>query len=180
MKNKSTLTLFTFFLSFSICLVASAQKLKSNNDFTLSVLKYSDNPNFEKEHIHVLELKNNSMQISEYAIKLVTENCSEKKKYNSQSIKSTENELMNIKTQMFLNDSNGKEMTGEVIQLNPNDTVKLYLKTQQNSNAVLDSWNCTNIVATKLLKNKIKSSSSKKSELVVIKTFVRNPNNKGH
>jgi hypothetical protein len=180
MKNKSTLTLFTFFLLLSHCFVVSAQKQKSNNDFTLTVIEQSKKPNYKKEHIHVLELKNNSGQMSEYAITVVTNNCSDKKNNTLQNIKSTNPENSNIKTQLFLNDLNRAEWANEVLKVKPNASVKLFLKTLQNNNAVLDSWNCTDIQITKLSNKTLKGSKNKKSESVIIKTFVPNPNSKGH
>ncbi|SHJ19481.1 hypothetical protein [Algibacter luteus] len=180
MKNKSNLKLITFVLTCCICIVVNAQKQNSNNDFTVNVVKSSNESNFEKEHIHVLELKNNSKQLSEYVITMVTNNCSNQKQYDAYNIKSTNKEFTNINTKMFLNDLKGKELTSEVVQVKPNQSIKLYLKTQQNSKAVLDSWNCTKIQATKLSKNQAKGSNSEMSESVMIKTIVRNPNNKGH
>jgi hypothetical protein len=180
MKNKSTLTLFTFLVACCIGFAVSAQQNKSSNDFTIGIVKPSNRSNLEKEHVHILELKNNSRQISEFEINIVTEDCSVEKIYNSLNAKSINKELSNIKAQMFLNDLSGKEISGAIVKVNPNESISIFVKTIQNTNAVLDSRNCTNVLATKLSNNQAKGSKNKISESVTIKTFVRNPNNKGH
>ena len=179
MKKKSTLAFCTFFLTCCFSLIVNAQQKKANNDFSINLVKYSDKPNFEKEHFHVFELKNNSMLTSEYSISLITNKCSDNK-LSSVNDKSINIKESNINTEVYFKDLNRQHKISDIISLKPNESVKLQMKTQQKNNAKLDSWNCTTICATEVSNNKSKDKKPKISKSIIIKTFIPNPNNLGH
>ena len=175
MKNKSTLAFCTFFLLCCLSFTLNAQEQKSNNDFTLNVIKYSDKPNYKKEHTHVLELKNHSQIMSYYSILLVKDECSD----NNQN-KLTNKKESNINTEISFKDLNKNRKVDDIISLKPNESIIIQLKTIQKINAELDSWNCTTLYATKLGKNKSIDKNPKNSKSIILKTFVPNPINRGH
>jgi hypothetical protein len=148
---------------------------KSSNDFTLSIIKLSNKPNFEKEHLHILELKNNSRYSAEYALSLNNE-CSENNSHNP--IKNR-NALI-IDTEIYLGNSNNRFEVNDIISLKANESVKIRFKTYQRNMATSNSWNCTTISVNKVLQNKSKLSEVSSSESVTIKTFAPSSNNLGH
>jgi hypothetical protein len=146
------------------------------------VVKFSEKLNFEKEHVHIIELKNNSKLLSTYALTIVNKDCSEDTHHHS---KSTEKQLnLNkesyINTEVYIKDLKSKTQKGDIISLKPNESIKIYLKTLQKDNAKLGFRNCTSIQASVISKNKSKSFKSIESKSVSIETLVPNPNNKGH
>lgn len=182
MKNKSTLTFLSFLVLYSFSLIVNAQKLKTNSEFEINIVKFSDKPNFENTHTHLLELKNNSRYKSEYVVSVVNTNSSEK---NHNESKHIENRLViskesNITTEIYKKDSNSKLEKKAIISLEPNESIMLNLKIQKKVNATLGSWNCSTISVLKLSKSQSKSNQSNNSKSITVKTFVPNPNNRGH
>ena len=175
MKTKSTLVFYSFFLSCCFSLLINAQEQRSNNDFTLNVIQYSGKPNYEKEHIHILELKNNSQLVSQYSVSIINNQCSD----NHQNKLSNKKES-NINTEIYLKNLSRKHENGNIISLDPNESIKVKLKTYQKNNAVLGSLNCTSIQATKLSQNESKGLRKNISESITIKTYVPDPANLGH
>ncbi|PWH81406.1 hypothetical protein DIS18_14805 [Algibacter marinivivus] len=174
MKNKSTLLFCTFLLICCFSLTVNAQKKKANNDFTINVVKYSDRPNYENEHIHIIELKNNSKFKSNYTLSLASNNC------NDKSSKLNDKKELNINAEIYFESSNKKQMAVDLISLEPNESIRMRVKTRRKKSAKLNSWNCSSISVTKLSQNKSKNAKANISESITIKTFVPNPNNKGH
>lgn len=166
----------------SISLTVNAQKEKLNNDFEINVVKFSEKSNFEKEHMHVIELKNTSKFLSNYALTIINKDCAEDTDHHSKGIEKqlNPNKESYINTEVYIKDLNSKTQKGDIISLKPNESIKIYLKTLQKNNAKPGYRNCTSIQASKISKNKSKSNKSIKSKSVSIETIVRNPNNKGH
>ena len=177
MNNKSPLALCTFLLLCISSLILNAQEKKTNNDFTISVIKQTDRSNFEKEHFYVLELKNNSKITSEYAISLINKNCSNNK--NSHS-KSSNKKATNISAEIYFEELNSKKQISETISLKAYESIKIRVRTLQKNNAILNSWSCTEIHANKVSKNISKGSKSNFSKSVTIKTYVPDTSNPGH
>tara|TARA_R110002072_G_scaffold303002_2_gene491194 strand:+ start:2340 stop:2867 length:528 start_codon:yes stop_codon:yes gene_type:complete len=175
MKNKSTLVFYSLLLSCCFSLLVNAQEQKPHNNFTLNVLQYSDKPNYEKEHVHVLILKNNSSLTSQYSISLFNDQCSDTNQYRLSNKKES-----NINAEISFDNLNKKSQVSDVVTVQPNKTLKIYLKIKQKISAKLDSWNCTTIRATRLSDNNSKKSKSNIYQSVIIKTFVPNPNTIGH
>ncbi|WP_298346976.1 hypothetical protein [uncultured Algibacter sp.] len=169
MKNKLIIRLNIFIILCSLSLKVNAQKKTLKKDFEINVIKPSDKPNFENEHIHVLELKNNSKLKSEYKVSLIDDNCS-KGKNKAES---------NINSQISFENSN-KASIDNIVSLEPNESIKMNLKIQKKNNAKLDSWNCSIISVIKLSNLKSKNTKSNISKSVTIKTFIPNPIHKGH
>lgn len=180
MKNKSTLTLYTFFLLSFLSFMVNAQDKDSNKDFTIQVIKLSDKPILEKEHWHIIELKNTSQITSEYTISIMNDICSAQEDNNKKNNLGFKKIESNINTEIYFIDVNKKQPITDIISLKPNESVKIQLKTKQKDNAKLDSKNCSVITATKVSQNKLKGSKSNSTKFVTIETFVRNPINKGH
>lgn len=174
MKNKLTISFCTVLLSCCFSLILSAQKQSVSNDFDFSVINYSDKSNFEKEHIHVLELTNNSNSTSSYTIVSIS-NCGDNNPRSNENVKLDIKQASNIKTEIYLKDLNSKDELNDIVSLKPNESIKIYLKIKQNSNATLGSRNCSEIQASKVSQNKSKISKS-----ITIETLISNPINKGH
>lgn len=170
MKNKSSLTYYSFLVLCCLSFLTNAQNKKANNDFEISVFKYSDKPNYINEHDHILELKNNSKFKSEYKLLLEDDNCAKNGINKKES---------NIESNIYFENINKSEIDN-IISLEPNESIKIHLNTKIKDNATLDSWNCSLISVIKLSKNKSKSTKSKVSKSIRIKTFIPNPNHKGH
>ncbi len=169
MKNKLIIRLNIFIILCSLSLPGNAQKDKLKKDFEINIIKSSDKPNFEKEHIHVLELKNNSKFKSEYKLSLINDNC----------LKSDSNKAeSNINSQISF-DNSYKNKIDNTISLEPNESVQINLKIQKKNNAKLDSWSCSLVSVTKLSNIKSKNTKSNISKSVTIKTFIPNPSHSG-
>ena len=178
MKNKSTSKYITLILTCCMTVCLYAQKKNMNNDFSLSIAKYSEKPNFEKEHIHVIELKNKSKVSSSYTISAKNNKCS--KKHDNTLSKSIGKKHSELITEIYLNSLNNKQQISNRISLGPNESAKIYLKTKKADNMEMDSRHCTKLYASKLSPAKSINGKSGITKSVTIETFVRNPNNKGH
>lgn len=172
MKNKSTLMFYSFLLTCCFTLLINAQEQKSKNDFTFKLIEYSSKSNLEKEHTHVLELKNNSNSPAQYKISVLSNLC-----VDNHHNKMGDKKESNIKAEIFSKKNSINNKVDDIVTLQPNESRQFNLKTHQKANAKLDTWNCTTLRATKLIGNKSKSINH---QTVKVKTFVSNPSNQGH
>ena len=180
MKTKSIYKFITVVITCCMTICVFAQKKHVNNSFSLDVVKYSEKPNFEKEHFHVVELKNDSRISAKYTISIKNTKCSKKhdnKKVLSKPHGKKDPELF---TEIYLNSISNKQQINEPVSLGPNESAKIYLKTKHADNMELDSRHCTKLFASKLSPAKSINGKSGITKSVTIETFVRNPNNKGH
>ena len=178
MKTKSIYKFITVIITCCMTIIVCAQKKHVNNSFSLDVVKYSEKPNFKKEHIHIIELKNKSQVSSSYTISAKNYQCS--KNDDNTPSKSSGKKYSELITEIYLNSLNNKKQIIEPISLGPNESAKIYLKTKQENNMELDSRHCTKLFASKLSPAKSINGKSSITKSVTIETFVRNPNNKGH
>ena len=190
MRNKSTLTLciFLFTCCFTLSINAQQHKKKKSNAFNLEIIKYSDKPDADLVHYHLLKLKNNSNKVANF--KLSSKSVKFRKKYENV----VRNKVGNIDNDQDDNNSkkannmDASSLTIEIyneklnkklnkISLSPNETIKFYVKIIQENNSEIGQWKYSKIIANKLLNNK-KEKIIKKS--VIIKSFIPDPNIKGH
>ncbi|WP_303317525.1 hypothetical protein Q4Q34_16535 [Flavivirga abyssicola] len=172
MKHKLTLTLYSFLLvcCFSLCINAQ------QHAFDLNIVNYSDKPDANIEHLHLLSLTNNSNKVLNYSISSQEIIC--KTEYDdvvSNKIGDVDNN-----EEVVVNEKNSSSLTVEIYNkalskkidkmiLNPNESIEFYVKITRHNNTEMGTLKCFKI-ATHLLDNE------KAGKYVIIRTFIPNPN----
>jgi uncharacterized membrane protein len=123
----------------------------------LSIKKGSDAPNFETEHLYLLELSNTGSSATNVNVSITNKECS--------NIKKVEQTELN---QEILDRSKLNRLKNIVVQ--PGKTAEFYVKLSRPNNARLDTWNCTEIIA-------MSTEGRAMSNSVTIESLIPNPNN---
>lgn len=189
MKNKSHFTFCAFLIICCITLFVDAQEEKRKNiAFDLEIIEYSDKPDADTEHYHLLQLKNNSNKNANFKLSSKWVKCKDeyedvvRNKFgnidsepeNNFSKKSNNKDISSLTIELY-NEKLNKKLSQ--ISLSPNETIKFYVKIIRENNSEIGQWECSKIIAKQLLGNK-KEKTVKKS--VIIKSFIPDPNLKGH
>lgn len=187
MKNKLTLILCVFFISYSFSLKTNAQQEKNQRSiFDLEIVSYSDKPDSDIEHYHMLQIANNSNKANEFELFVKPINC--KDEYND-VIRNKRGSIDNTKEDSALKKNNrkgnsslnfeiySKDLSKKLnkVLLKPKESLNFYLKITRENNSEIGQWKCSKIVA-KVSNNK--GNNIKKS--VIIKSLIPDSNNKGH
>ncbi len=176
MKNKSTLTFYSFLLlcCYSICVNAQ------QNVFDLEIVNYSDKPDANVEHLHLLSLTNHSNKTMSFDLSSNEITC--KAEYDdvvSNKIgKADDNKETLINTSSVTVEIYNKTLSKKInnINLNANESITFYVKTTRQNNTEIGTWKCFKIAAN-LLDDK---SYEKIGKSVIIRSFIPNPNILGH
>ncbi|MEZ4802714.1 MAG: hypothetical protein R2797_08060 [Gelidibacter sp.] len=147
MKTISTLILMCF--GILIC--------HGQNQLKLSIKKGSDTPNYETEHLYLLELSNPTSVASSVNISLKNVECSNVKKADQVEFNQT------------LLDKNKQSRVQQIV-VQPGKTVEFYVQLTRPNGARLNTWNCTEIIATS-------NDGRSLSNAVAIESLIPNPNN---
>lgn len=119
--------------------------------------KGSDAPNYETEHMYLLELSNTGSSASSVSISTSNKECTNVKKADQTEFK-----------QVLLDKS--KQGISQQMVVQPGKSVEFYVKLSRPNGARLNTWNCTEIVA-------IASDGRNSSNPIIIESLVPNPNN---
>ncbi len=130
---------------------------QGQNQLKLSIKKGSDAPNYETEHMYLLELSNSSSVASSVNISTKNKECSNVKKADQTEF------------QQVLLEKNQKSRIQQIV-VQPGKTVEFYVKLSRPNNAKLNTWNCTEIVA-------VSNEGRYLSNAVSIESLIPNPNN---
>ena len=147
MKTIATIIL----VCFGVFLCQGQSQLK------LSIKKGSDAPNYASEQLYLLELSNNGSTASNITISIKNIDCANIKKADQTDF-----------NQVLLDKSKQKNLQQIVVQ--PGKSVEFYVKLTKPNNARLNTWNCTEIVATS-------SEGRTASNAITIESLIPNPNN---
>jgi len=156
MKYKITLIITVFFYNIFFTL--------SQNNTTISLLKYSEKPNFKSTQTHKLEIKNTDSKTAFYTIKVINTSC--KKEVNKLDV-TLSYRLFNDKMNVIDNTIKVASKSKKVI----------YLELKKSNKTKLDTWYCSEI---NLYKSQNKSSKNIKkivADKLLLKTFIPNPKN---
>ncbi len=176
MKNKSTLTLYSFILlcSFSICIGAQ------QSVFDLEIVNYSDKPDAAIEHLHLLSLTNHSNKVLNYD--LSSNEIAYKAEYDDVVRNKVghinNNEEIVITASSLTVEIYNKTLSKKInkITLNPNESISFYVKITRQNNTEAGTSKCLKIVA-----NLLDDENNKKiGKSVIIRSFIPNPNILGH
>ena len=146
---KTIATMVLMFFSVFIC--------QGQNQLKLSIKQGSDAPNTEAVHTYLLELKNSGSNVSNVIISTTNKECTDVKKADQTEF------------QQVLMDKTSKTKI-EQIAVQPGQSVEFYVKLSQPLGARLNTWNCTEIVATS-------ADGKVMSNPVIIESLIPNPNN---
>lgn len=177
MKTKPVAILHTFIITCFIAQFSLAQQDKRvDKTFDLEIINYSDQPDGNLEHFHLLKVKNNSansliFKLSSYAISCdnnynnIIENKNGKVENgsNGNSNKKNSNDLS---VDFYTKNSKTKF---EEITLSSNEVVEFYVKTTRQINAEVNNWNCNKIVAS------ISGAKQNIKKYVVIRSYNPDP-----
>ena len=175
MKNKSTLTLYSFLFMCLSSLFVNAQQ----NAFNLEIVNYSDKPDANVEHLHLLSLKNNSNKVLNYNLSNKEIEC--KAEYydvvrNKIGKIDNDNDVVNKKNMPSLTiETYNKILSKKInkISLSPNESIEFYVKITRQNNTEIGTWKCFKIFANLLNDQKISKS-------VIIRSYIPTPNVLGH
>lgn len=147
MKTTATIIL----MCFGVLLCHGQSQLK------LIIKEGSDAPNYETEHVYLMELFNPGTQVSTVNISTTNKACSN----------------VNISQQIdFEQVSMEKNMQNKIQQVvvQPGKTAEFYVKLSRSKDARLNTWNCTEVVA-------VSNDGRKLSNAIIIESLVPNRNN---
>ncbi|WP_248722871.1 hypothetical protein [Seonamhaeicola sp. ML3] len=167
----STFLLSTFLLNTQVVLAQTV------DDFKLEILNYSDQPDINAEHVHLLSVTNNTSSKVNYSLsslgvkpKLEYEdviNNKEGKSYQEDNSEIQESESLTIS---FLNES--KNAVINFITVDSFSEVKFYVKVLRTNNTEQGSSLYHKII--------VGPDDSSIREHVIIRTVIPNPNLLGH
>ena len=183
MKNKSTLTFYSFLLLCLSSLFVNAQQ----NAFNLEIVNYSDKPDADIVHSHLLSLTNNSNKVLNFS--LLDNEIACKAEYDD-VVSNKIGDVDNNK-EVVINNTANKNIPSSLIAeiynetlskkinemtLNPKESIKFYVKITRQNNTEMSQWKCFKITAN-LLDNE---NYKKIGKSVIIRSFIPNPNILGH
>ncbi|MEM5566033.1 hypothetical protein WNY78_13000 [Psychroserpens sp. AS72] len=123
-------------------------------DLKLSILKGTDKPNSEKEHLYLLGVTNTGNIKMSFSISAINKQCVDEK--SSQIDLS--HQIMN----------KYKATQADQLNLKPGESIEVYVKISRPLNAKLNSWNCTEIKA-------ISSNGNAVSNAIIIESLIPDP-----
>ncbi|MDD7885670.1 hypothetical protein [Flavivirga sp. 57AJ16] len=175
MKNKSTLKFYSFLLLCFFSLSVNAQQ----DTFDLEIVNYSDKPDADVVHLHLLSLTNNSNKVLNISLSNKEVMC--KAEHNDvvrNKIGAIDNDddVINKKSASSLTlEIYNKTLSKKInkITLTPNESIQFYAKITRQNDTEIGTWKCFKIVANPLNDKKIGKS-------VIIRSFIPNPNILGH
>ena len=126
-----------------------------NENLELALKQKSNEPTSKIEHFYLLQLKNNSNKTTTINLAANNTRCSD-----------IGNRAQTELTQTFLDKRKASRLSNLTIP--PNGVSEFYVKINRRKNTTLNTWNCTEIVATSI-KDKANSNS------IVIKSFIPDP-----
>ena len=179
MRNKSTFSVFVFLLSFFTIQTNAQEKIKS---FDLKIVNYSDNPDYDTEHYHLLSIKNTSDNVASYAMssELTNNQSNFENVVNNQVGKvDTENTAINESTSsssiiIEFYDKNKLNKLNN-ITLQPNDETMFYAKFTRVNDSEVGQSKYFKITA------KQKSGNNEvNKKFIIIRTVIPTPNTVGH
>lgn len=144
-----TITTFLF-LCFTFLAVNGQSQLG------LSIKSGSDAPNYEKEHLYLMEATNASGKAMSFSISIENKEC--------QSLKKSE--LTELDHQLLDANKNGIEQ----MTVQSGRSIEFYVKLSRPLNARLNTWNCTEIVA-------VDQNGKPLSNAITIESLIPNPSN---
>ncbi|MFV9552571.1 hypothetical protein [Algibacter sp. PT7-4] len=185
MKKNLAVVFCSIVISCLFSFLGNAQKQKSKFDtFDLEIIKYSDKPDADKVHYHLIQLTNNSNKTIEFNLFVKEVKCNQANfdvVKNQKGIIDNFNDVNKPKANKnkssllfeIYNESMNNTMLDK-ISLKTKESIKLYLKITRKDNSEIGQLKCTKIIAKPLnnKENKIKKS-------VVIKTFIADSNIQG-
>ncbi|MHC9087708.1 hypothetical protein ACXIHB_03250 [Tenacibaculum sp. IMCC1] len=154
-KNIIQKLLYLFFLG-------SGLSLCSQNLTELSVVSYSDKPDYERVHVHKLKISNNSIVEKEYRFSINNVPCKNQEK---------------IETilEYSLLDEKKKPLIKALKVLSKRSKI-LYLKITKPYNIKLGSWNCIELLVNDL-QEQVSLQKKAPSSKINIKTDIPNQSN---
>lgn len=154
-KNTIQKLLYLFFLF-------SGLALWSQGLTELSVISYSEKPDYERVHMHKLKISNNSAVEKEYRFSI-----------NSIPCKNQEN--IETVLEYSLLDEKKKPVIG-AFKVLPKRSKALYLKITKPYNIKLGSWNCIEVLVNDL-QEQMSIQKAAVSSKITIKTYTPNQSN---
>lgn len=121
----------------------------------LSIVKGTENPNTEKEHLYLLEVTNKGNQVSTFNVTASNASC------NNERVKQVE------LNQEVLDKHKTKKI--QTINVQPGKSVEFYVKITRPNNTKQNSWNCTEIKA-------VSNDGNVLSNIITIESLIPNPN----
>ncbi|GGW62109.1 hypothetical protein DFQ11_102443 [Winogradskyella epiphytica] len=103
-------------------------------DLNLSIIKETDQPDSMTEHFYVIGVTNSSKKNSSFSITANNKLCA---KENSPQIDFSHDVL-----------SKNKSIQPKPLNIKPGETIEVYVKLSRANNTQLNTWNCTEIIAT--------------------------------
>lgn len=147
MKTAATIILMCFGM-----LVCQGQ-----NQLKLSIKQGSDSPNYETEHLYLLELTNTTRMSTTVTISTKNTECANVPNANQIAF-----EQKTLQT--------NKQSKVEQIIVEAGKTVEFFIQLSRPQNARVNTWNCTEVVA-------LSKEGTALSNSVIIESLVPNPNN---
>ena len=134
----------------------------SQNLVELSVKEYSEKADYEKEHIHKLQLKNRSLNKTIYKVNLTNVLCKKKNTTITEFNYSFYDENMNL--------------IGDEIVVNANDIKVFFLKIKKPNNLNLGNWSCTQLEISEVSNPNVFRRATALDK-ITLKSYIPNPNN---
>lgn len=145
-------TITTFLVFLCLCSLSTFAQQSLN----LSVKEKSDDPIYNTERSHLLEVKNTSKKTVSVSIITEDTDCSNTKKQPQLTlIKEIYSKNRSSKLNQF--------------SIAPNQSIEFYLKTIRPKNAISNTWDCTKV---SVVSNDQKTTSNS----IIIKTLIPKPN----
>ncbi|WP_299158149.1 hypothetical protein [uncultured Tenacibaculum sp.] len=133
----------------------------SQNLVELSVKEYSKKADYEKEHIHKLQLKNRSLNKTIYKVNLTNVLCKKKNTTITEFNYSLYDENMNL--------------IGDEVVVNANGIKVFYLKIKKPNNLNLGNWSCTQLEISEVSNpNAFRRATA--LDKITLKSYIPNPN----
>jgi len=130
---------------------------QGQSQLKLSIKKGSDAPNFETEHMYLMELSNSGSVASNVTISTSNKECANVKKADQTDF-----------DQVIMDKNKQNRLQQIVVQ--SGKTVEFYVKLSRPNGARLNTWNCTEILA-------VSNDGRAFSNAVSIESLIPNPNN---
>lgn len=137
-----------------ILLFTGIQLLNSQENFKLSMIKGSDNPNSEKTHYYLFQIDNKANQTQTFTINVEGAIC---KNSNHR-----EHSKFNFE---YYDKSKIKKLY--TITVPKNKKKQFVIKTIVPNNSKLSTWNCSNVT--------LYNPTTKEKQLVSLVSFIQNP-----
>lgn len=150
MKHKILFSLLTIFLGIN-CLQAQKQT-------KLSLVKFSEDPIYKKEHFHKIELQNNNKKVIQYRLQIENVKC--------RKATSVESKLVHQLYDLNMNPIK------KSIQLKAGESYEFYLKLTTPTNTRLGVWNCTEVT---VFQSEFNSLENIPLDTILIKSLIPNP-----